>query len=376
VLQQRLPADPLNVPDREVEMLVIRGMLNYYGARSMETLHDLRAALRLAENGAPPFQLARCHYFIAASLIRQGEWDGAAVHARTALSVATGEDMVWDEPQCHAALGMVLAYRGDLDGAEQEVATALERGAASENLEGIATAMLAASALARVRNDPQGVISQLEGIAAAPPMLSMLQFWPWFVEALIESGEMGRAEEEIDRMEAAAAERRLDVEWQIVLLRARVAAAAGRSREAVSMYAEALDHLGVNDPFLDRALAHRAFGLLLCSQGDHTGGLAQLQQAREMLAAVEAAPFVARLDADLAAAGGVANSAPSRERSNLELTDRERDVATLVAQGMSNPEVAAQLYVSRKAVEYHLHNIYGKLGIRSRRELRGRVALA
>ena len=63
--------------------------------------------------------------------------------------------------------------------------------------------------------------------------------------------------------------------------------------------------------------------------------------------------------------------APSQERrSTLELTDRERDVAVLVAQGLSNPEVAEQLYISRKAVEYHLRNIYGKLAITSRRELR------
>ena len=45
-------------------------------------------------------------------------------------------------------------------------------------------------------------------------------------------------------------------------------------------------------------------------------------------------------------------------------------MAVLVAQGLSNPEVAEQLYISRKAVEYHLRNIYGKLAITSRRELR------
>jgi DNA-binding NarL/FixJ family response regulator len=55
----------------------------------------------------------------------------------------------------------------------------------------------------------------------------------------------------------------------------------------------------------------------------------------------------------------------------LEFTDRESDVVALVAKGMTNREVAEELYVSEKAVEYHLRNIFGKLGIRSRRELRG-----
>ena len=48
-------------------------------------------------------------------------------------------------------------------------------------------------------------------------------------------------------------------------------------------------------------------------------------------------------------------------------------MAVLVAKGFTNPEVAEELYVSRKAVEYHLGNIFGKLGITSRRELRGQT---
>ena len=74
---------------------------------------------------------------------------------------------------------------------------------------------------------------------------------------------------------------------------------------------------------------------------------------------------MARVDADLAAAG--IHPAQKSRRSTLELTDRERDVAVLVAQGLTNPEVAEQLYISRKAVEYHLGNTYAKLGITSRK---------
>jgi DNA-binding NarL/FixJ family response regulator len=104
-------------------------------------------------------------------------------------------------------------------------------------------------------------------------------------------------------------------------------------------------------------------------------GIDQLRTAHQMLTPVGATPFVAQVDADLAACG-LPSTPTSRSRSALELTDRERDVATLVAQGLSNPEVAAQLYVSRKAVEYHLRNIYGKLGITSRRALRDKQLLA
>ncbi|HTU39043.1 MAG TPA: AAA family ATPase [Acidimicrobiales bacterium] len=375
-LRERLPADARQVPGREVEMLVIRGMLNYYAARTSEAIDDLRTAVRLADNGAGSNQLARCHYFMASSLTRRGDWENATVQARTALSVASEDEMVWTEPQCHAALGILQAFRGDFESAEHQIAAGLSRAAALDNLEGVAAAIVAAGALARARGDAGEVVVQLEGLVASPPMLAVLQFWPWFVDALIETGQIERSEREIERLEAAALVRGLDLHWQIVVLRARWAAAAGRPDDAVPMYAEALAHLGADDPFLDRALAHQSYGRLLAARGDRRGGVEQLELAREMLAPVGAVPFVASIDDDLSAAGHASTSRPARERSALELTDRERDVATLVAQGMTNPEVAAELYVSRKAVEYHLHNIFGKLGIRSRRELRGSEVLA
>lgn len=62
-------------------------------------------------------------------------------------------------------------------------------------------------------------------------------------------------------------------------------------------------------------------------------------------------------------------------RGAAELTAREREVVALVARGMTNKEVATELYVTDKAVEYHLGNVYAKLGIRSRRRLRDLVAV-
>jgi ATP/maltotriose-dependent transcriptional regulator MalT len=254
------------------------------------------------------------------------------------------------------------------------VARALDQASVYNNVEGLGTAYLAAGALARSRNDPEGVIEHLAVLTSSPPMLAALQFWPWFIEALIDTEQLDRAGVEIERLEEAAAARRLEFRAQVMALRARLSAASGQSHEASAMFRDALKHLGPNDPFLDRALVHQSYGRLLQAREDQSGAIDQLQAARKMLASVGAAPFVAGVDRDLSAAGlPAATAAPAK--SALGLTDRERDVATLVAQGMSNPEVAAELYVSRKAVEYHLHNIYGKLGIASRRELRDSIRL-
>ena len=56
-------------------------------------------------------------------------------------------------------------------------------------------------------------------------------------------------------------------------------------------------------------------------------------------------------------------------RGHIELTPQEEAVTLLVAQGLSNREVAAELYVSPKTVQYRLTRIYAKLGVRSRVEL-------
>jgi DNA-binding CsgD family transcriptional regulator len=114
---------------------------------------------------------------------------------------------------------------------------------------------------------------------------------------------------------------------------------------------------------------HHFYGRMLSARGDRRRAVNHLRSARELLAAVGAQPFAERVDADLAQVGIRSGQNPV-SRSTIDLTDRERDVALLVARGLSNPEVAARLYVSRKAVEYHLGNIYGKLGISGRRELR------
>ena len=63
-------------------------------------------------------------------------------------------------------------------------------------------------------------------------------------------------------------------------------------------------------------------------------------------------------------------ASPAAKQSVLALTSRETEVAHLIGKGLSNQEIAAELFISRKAVEYHLGNIYAKLGLQGRRELR------
>jgi DNA-binding CsgD family transcriptional regulator len=77
-------------------------------------------------------------------------------------------------------------------------------------------------------------------------------------------------------------------------------------------------------------------------------------------------PYRQRVEADLDAAGAVR----PLKSSPLDLTAREHDVATLAARGLTKAEMAASLYISANTVDYHLRQIYAKLGVSSRRALR------
>ena len=114
-----------------------------------------------------------------------------------------------------------------------------------------------------------------------------------------------------------------------------------------------------------------AHGRLLRRTGSRKDAVERLRRASDIYTALRAAPFIARTEEELAACRLPAS--PAAKHSVLALTSRETEVAHLIGKGLSNQEIAAELFISRKAVEYHLGNIYAKLGLQGRQELRGFV---
>jgi DNA-binding CsgD family transcriptional regulator len=92
-----------------------------------------------------------------------------------------------------------------------------------------------------------------------------------------------------------------------------------------------------------------------------------LRAALELFAGLGAPPWEARAEAELRATG---ETARKRDPSALDqLTPQELQIATLVADGLTNREIAAQLYLSPRTIDYHLRKVFSKLGIASRTEL-------
>jgi DNA-binding CsgD family transcriptional regulator len=156
--------------------------------------------------------------------------------------------------------------------------------------------------------------------------------------------------------------------------RGNLAVARGDMDEAEESFVRA-GHLAqsLSLPF-QIAMLERDDGRRLRRAGDRQGAAACLRKARGQLASLGARPYVAACERELQACG--AEVAPGAGQARWNLTASEAAVARLVATGRSNREVAAELFVSVKAVEFHLGHVFDKVGIRSRRALPARLAEA
>jgi DNA-binding CsgD family transcriptional regulator len=149
--------------------------------------------------------------------------------------------------------------------------------------------------------------------------------------------------------------------------RGNLAVASGDSTEAHAMFERAHSlEPAVPMPF-ECALVGLDDGRRLRWMDERAGAIAQLERAHRIFSALGADPYVQICAAELAT---FEISAPTESPAALlGLSRAELAVARLVATGLINREVAAELYVSVKTVEYHLRNIFIKLDITSRREL-------
>jgi DNA-binding CsgD family transcriptional regulator len=371
-LSGRLPADPERAEPADVDLVITRGTLHRYAGHLAPGITDLRAAVRLARHVATT-QLPRAHLHLSQLLFDAGEWDEALVQGRVALSLLSDERRTWVEAQVHATLSRLLASRGQWAEAEAQLHAALTAARELGTPEAWGTAMQAQAALARVRNEPAKVVEALKVQASSEDFgwskISSLVWTPPFIAALLDLGEVEQARTQLARFRRAAAERGLNLAARIMALQAYLSACEGQTDRAVTEYRQSIRLMGPDVPLLDRAFIYHAFGYVLQARGERREAVVELREAHNLFVSVGAAPYVQRVEEALALVGiGAPVTTP---RLPLDLTDREGDVVSLVAKGLSNREIAGQLYVSVKTVEYHLGNVFAKLGINSRRELRG-----
>jgi DNA-binding CsgD family transcriptional regulator len=187
---------------------------------------------------------------------------------------------------------------------------------------------------------------------------------PVLIEAAVRCDDRATADVAFERFSACA--EASDTDWAQGLL-AGMRALLATDDEAESHYRTSLDRLFRSTAAVDRARVQLLYGEWLRRSRRRREAREPLREALELFERIGCQGFAERARRELVATGE-----HSRVRSDATrdvLTAQESQIAQLVAEGRTNAEIASSLFISRSTVEYHLHKIYRKLGVRGRTQL-------
>ena len=187
---------------------------------------------------------------------------------------------------------------------------------------------------------------------------------PELIEAAARTGRTDLARQALDRLSAMTTIAGSD--WAKGL-EARSRALVSEGREAEQHYAEAVERLGRTPLRPELARAHLLYGEWLRRENRRLDARHQLHAAYDLFTAIGAEAFAERARRELLATG---EKVRKREvDTHDQLTPQEEHIVRLARDGRTNPEIAAELFLSTRTVEWHLRKVFAKLGITSRRDL-------
>jgi DNA-binding CsgD family transcriptional regulator len=184
-------------------------------------------------------------------------------------------------------------------------------------------------------------------------------------EAASKTGDSALLTATIDRM----SERARATPTRLALgIESRLQALASPDGCADAHYRASLEHLRQTAVAVELARSHLLYGEWLRREGRRADAREQLRTAYEMVSAMGLDGFAERARRELAATGETVRKGVDKTRGDL--TAQEQQIAILANEGLSNVEIGARLFLSPRTVEWHLHHVFVKLGVRSRKQLR------
>ncbi len=365
-----LDADPARVGAVDVDGLSFRGWFRLLAGDPGPAVTDLAASLKLARRGATLTLGLRAYFYLALAQYLAGAWDDVLLTAEQGFSAAAIHSRRYELPLLHLAAGCVPAGRGAAREAERHAGLAEEAAASLDYGQERLYAAMARALVCQASADYLGMADALgywqDAVLDGRTRLYAVLWRPLLAEGLIGSGQLEQAAAVLGQLRADSGQAGY-LQPALAWLEGWLAEQRGDPEQARRIYARGEDTASTPSPVYTARLL-LAHGRLLRRTGNRKDAVERLRRANDLYAALRSAPFITRTEEELAACH--LPGSPAKKQSVLALTSRETEVAHLVGKGLSNPEVAAELFISRKAVEYHLGNIYAKCGLQGRQQLR------
>jgi DNA-binding CsgD family transcriptional regulator len=305
---------------------------------------------------------------LALADLSAGNWTGAVARATEALELArsTGQHGLTAMPL--AQLALAAALRGDqgYDGLLAE----LDRVAAGEpaGILGVLmqdTRRWAQGSHAALTGEPAAALHHFEQMTQ--PTLTRLAAYDR-LDLAARTGHLDLAARWLTELdEFATAADTPHARGVVAYGRALLASHEDAPAAAEAFFAQALGTQDPADRPFEQARTHLAYGEFLRRSRRRVDAREQLRAALHTFDDLGAAPWAQRAEQELRASG---ETARKRDAStSIALTAQETQVATFIAEGLSNREVAAKLFLSPRTIDFHLRNVFAKTGITSRGEL-------
>ncbi len=336
-----------------------------------DDLEDAAIQLGIASAASESPHFALSHRLMAQVIAinvdyRRGRWPEASSAATELLGVIEDFDQQWLQARANAAAALPLAAQGNWETANAHTEAAI----ASDDGASFVEVLNARTALAFAQDDAEAVRTIVSPFQDALPIFerfepTLLGFWPLYAHSLVRLGDVEAADSVLVPFERLAQTRARRSALAIAArVRGCLEAARRNAGAATSAFEASLRHQrGLTMPF-EEALTRLEYGRHLRRMGQRRSAVRELSAARQTLVRLSATPFLRVVDIEL---GAEPNQSSSMAGSPL--TPRQRMVAQAVITGKSNREIASELYVSIKTIEFHVNQILTRLGVDSRADI-------
>lgn len=322
-----------------------------------------------------------CMSCMSAIVFRTGDWKRALDTGREVLNDAQAP--VGSTAVAHAIIGLVRACRGEVRSARRSLQESLSRARSGHLAIVEVLSAFGLGLVAEFEDEPESAAGHyrqtIEAWSATQDRHDAVPIFLWQSTFFARNGlepETTRCADALAAMASGAG----NPETMAALAHAlaEMSLLAGNRGDAVRQFEQALGQLEKLDTPLELAVTTWRLGTALAAGGDAGGAVARLNAAYRLAHNLGARPLAARIGTELEGLGERPEEGrhpdPKRRAARGGLTRRQLEIVKLLAQGLTNKEIAARLFLSPRTVDMHVSHILDRLDARGRTEAARRAA--